>query len=285
MNLTLTAEQLMLQEAATRLFAAEATPQRVRAAEAQGGFDPALWQQLVELGFATMRMPQADAPAGLGLLEAVLVAEIAGAYLAAVPLPEALTGARLLGQLQAHAAPSAADAAGTAHAASAWAAQVADGALVVLAPLPLHAERPVVIPGGAAAAAALLLDGDAVLLVERAHLDARNSLGSAAVAVARRTTDHTRPDGAQLLAEGPAARDAFLAAIEEWKLLTAAQLAGLSRRALGMAAAYASERRQFDKAIGSFQGIAHPLADSLTEVEGAQLLVWRAVWALAHRPA
>lgn len=272
MNLTLTTEQQMLQEAATRLFSAEATPQRVRAAGAQGGFDPALWQQLVELGFATMRVPEADAPAGLGLLEAVLVAEISGAHVAPVPLAEALTGARLLAQLHGHAA-------------AAWAAKVHDGALIVLAPLPLDAERPVVVPGGAAAAAALLLDGDAVLLVERTHLDARASLGSAAVAVARRAAGAMRPEGAQVLAQGPEARDAFVAAIEEWKLLTAAQLAGLARRALAMAAAYATERRQFDKAIGSFQGIAHPLADALTEVDGAQLLVWRAVWALAHRPA
>ncbi|MDP2005318.1 MAG: acyl-CoA dehydrogenase [Rubrivivax sp.] len=275
MNLSLTPEQQMLQEAATRLFSAEATPQRVRAAEAQGGFDAALWQQLVELGFATMRMPEADAPAGMGLLEAVLVAELAGAHLAPVPLAEALTGARLLAQL-----PGAG--------AEAWAAKVRDGALAVLAPLPLDAERPVVIPGGAAAAAALLLDGDTVLLVERAHLDARASLGSAAMAVTRLAPGSgpasPRPEGAQVLAQGPEARDAFLAAVEEWKLLTAAQLAGLAGRALAMAAAYASERRQFDKAIGSFQGIAHPLADSLTEVEGAQLLVWRAVWALAHRP-
>lgn len=272
MNLTLTPEQQMLQEAATRLFSAEATSQRVRAAEAQGGFDAALWQQLVELGFATMRMPEVDAPAGMGLLEAVLVAEIAGAHVAPVPLAEALTGARLLAQLHGEAA-------------AVWAAKVRDGALVVLAPLPLGAERLPVVPGGGAATAALLLDGDAVLLIERQHLDARHSLGSAAVAVARRAIGATRPDGAVVLAQGPEARDAFLAAIEEWKLLTAAQLAGLAHRALAMAAAYASERRQFDKAIGSFQGIAHPLADALTEVDGAQLLVWRAVWALAHRPA
>ena len=272
MNLTLTPEQQMLQEAATRLFSAEATAQRVRAAEAQGGFDAALWQQLVELGFATMRMPEVDAPAGMGLLEAVLVAEIAGAHVAPVPLAEALTGARLLAQLNGEAA-------------AVWAAKVRDGALVVLAPLPLGVERLPVVPGGGAATAALLLDGDAVLLIERQHLDARHSLGSAAVAVARRAIGATRPDGAVVLAQGPEAREAFLAAIEEWKLLTAAQLAGLAHRALAMAAAYASERRQFDKAIGSFQGIAHPLADALTEVDGAQLLVWRAVWALAHRPA
>jgi 3-oxochol-4-en-24-oyl-CoA dehydrogenase len=271
MNLTLTTEQQMLQEAASRLFAAESTPQRVRAAEAQG-FDAALWQQLVELGFATMRVPELDAPAGMGLLEAVLVAEVAGAHTAAIPLAEGLVAARLLGQL------AGGDAA-------AWLKRVRDGALVVMAPAEMTDDVLPVFPGGAAAKAALLLDGDAVLLIDAAHLHARHSLGAAAVAVARRADGTRRPEGAMVLAQGAEARAAFLAAIEEWKLLTAAMLAGLSRQALSMAAAYATERRQFDKAIGSFQGIAHPLADALTEIDGAKLLVWRAVWALAHKPA
>ena len=274
MNLTLTAEQQMLQEAATRLFAAESPPQRVRAAEASTqtpGFDAALWQQLVEGGFTTLRMPEADASAGMGLLEAVLVAEIAGAHLASVPLAEAVVAARLLALLPGEAA-------------AGWQARVRDGALVVMAPLEWRSDQTVVIPGGAAAEAALLLHGDAVLLVPRAALEPRASLGAAAVAVTCQASSAQRPEGAQVLAEGPTARAAFIAAIEEWKLLNAAQLAGMARRGLEMAAAYASERRQFDKAIGSFQGIAHPLADSLTEIDGARLLVWRAVWALAHQP-
>ena len=40
---------------------------------------------------------------------------------------------------------------------------------------------------------------------------------------------------------------------------------------------------QFDRPIGAFQGIAHPLADAVTDVEGARLLVWFAVWSIALR--
>ena len=40
---------------------------------------------------------------------------------------------------------------------------------------------------------------------------------------------------------------------------------------------------QFDRPIGAFQGIAHPLADAVTDVEGARLLVWYAVWSIAQR--
>jgi alkylation response protein AidB-like acyl-CoA dehydrogenase len=39
---------------------------------------------------------------------------------------------------------------------------------------------------------------------------------------------------------------------------------------------------QFGRPIGSFQGVAHPLADSATDIDGAQLLVRRAIWAIAE---
>jgi 3-oxochol-4-en-24-oyl-CoA dehydrogenase len=39
---------------------------------------------------------------------------------------------------------------------------------------------------------------------------------------------------------------------------------------------------QFGRPIGSFQGVAHPLADSATDIDGAQLLVRRSIWAIAQ---
>src|SRR6185369_12736153 len=49
-----------------------------------------------------------------------------------------------------------------------------------------------------------------------------------------------------------------------------------------MAADYAIERHAFGRPIGSYQGIAHPLADAISEVEGAELLVRKAIWAVAR---
>jgi alkylation response protein AidB-like acyl-CoA dehydrogenase len=57
---------------------------------------------------------------------------------------------------------------------------------------------------------------------------------------------------------------------------------GLARKALEMAAAYAVERHAFGRPIGGYQGIAHPLADTLSEVEGAELLLRKAIWAVAR---
>ena len=66
---------------------------QVRAAEASGGFDPALWERVVSMGLVGMRAAAGDESS---LFEAALVAEEAGRHLASVPLPEAIVAAALL---------------------------------------------------------------------------------------------------------------------------------------------------------------------------------------------
>jgi alkylation response protein AidB-like acyl-CoA dehydrogenase len=84
-----------------------------------------------------------------------------------------------------------------------------------------------------------------------------------------------------VVASGADATAAYDAAIEEWKLLNAAATAAAARKAILIAAEYAKERHAFGRPIGSYQGLAHPLAEAHCEVEGAALLVWRTVEALA----
>ena len=48
-----------------------------------------------------------------------------------------------------------------------------------------------------------------------------------------------------------------------------------------MAVAYAKERVQFGRPIGSFQAIAHPLAETITQIEGGRVLAQEAAWARA----
>lgn len=62
--------------------------------------------------------------------------------------------------------------------------------------------------------------------------------------------------------------------------LQAAELVGVGRGAVDLAAAYARERQQFGQPIGRFQGVAHQLADALVGVENAWSLVLYAAWAV-----
>ncbi len=66
-------------------------------------------------------------------------------------------------------------------------------------------------------------------------------------------------------------------AADTWRrngaLLAAAVQVGLGATAVGMAVAYAKEREQFGKPIGSFQALKHLLADAHTSVELARVAV------------
>jgi alkylation response protein AidB-like acyl-CoA dehydrogenase len=62
----------------------------------------------------------------------------------------------------------------------------------------------------------------------------------------------------------------------------AAEQVGGAQRVLDMAVAYAKERVQFGRPIGSFQAIKHKCADMLLEVESAKSAAYYAGWAAAE---
>jgi len=53
---------------------------------------------------------------------------------------------------------------------------------------------------------------------------------------------------------------------------------GLGRCALNRAVDYASDREVFDQPIGAHQAVQHPIADSWSKLEAAELLVKKAAW-------
>jgi alkylation response protein AidB-like acyl-CoA dehydrogenase len=72
------------------------------------------------------------------------------------------------------------------------------------------------------------------------------------------------------------------AAMLDGIVFLAAQAAGGARCALDVTVQYAKDREQFDKPLGAFQAISHYLADAATTVDGAEVLVYEAAWALAN---
>jgi acyl-CoA dehydrogenase len=75
----------------------------------------------------------------------------------------------------------------------------------------------------------------------------------------------------------------LLDGINPERILLAAEAVGIGRRALEVAVAYAKQRVVFDRPIGQNQAIAHPLADSHSELEAADLLWQSAAWAYDRR--
>jgi alkylation response protein AidB-like acyl-CoA dehydrogenase len=75
--------------------------------------------------------------------------------------------------------------------------------------------------------------------------------------------------------------DFVLSGLQVERVVSAAGSCGGARAVVDLASSYAKERKQFGKPIGTFQAIAHMLADMETKVEAARSLMWRAAWMVA----
>ena len=197
-------------------------------------------------------------------MHAVIAAEEAGRYLASVPLAEALVANGLLSRLGDDNAE--------------LLRRCASGESLLTLALHDLATTPVqFVPAGAVADTILCLDGEQLVALGGFEHKSVPNLGSLPL---QRLALRNAPKRT-VLAEGEQARIEFLRALEEWRLLIAAMTATAARQALDNAADYARERFAFGKPIGAYQGLAHPLAEAVAEVDGARLLVRRAVDAIA----
>lgn len=263
MNLAPSEDQVLLRDALAKALARESTPARIRKAEA-AGHDAALWKVFAEMGLPLLRVDEDHGGAAGSLLDAVIVAETLAEDLASIPGVDAIVAAGLLSSLGGEQALG-------------ELARLAEGGPPLALALHDAVEAPDQLVGSAAAAAAIIFrQGDEVRLLA---VDAGPPDANTGSLPCRRTSF---PTGAGApLAKGPAAVACFEAAVAEWKLLTAASIAAAARKAIENAAAYARERHAFGRPIGSFQGLAHPIAEAHAEVEGAALLVRRAVTSIA----
>jgi len=116
---------------------------------------------------------------------------------------------------------------------------------------------------------ALTLEGTAVSAIE--------------VGVARDAVDLTRA-AADVNGTSTAVGDLDADAVQRWLALalatTSADLVGTARGAHTLACDYAKIREQYGKSIGSYQAIAHLLAESLALIEGSVSILRHAAWAV-----
>jgi alkylation response protein AidB-like acyl-CoA dehydrogenase len=116
-----------------------------------------------------------------------------------------------------------------------------------------------------------------LFLVERAAVSATKLV----------TLDTTRTQATLELSAAPAVRlgDAGWEVVERVfdvaRVALAAEQVGGLERVLEMAVQYAQERKQFGRAIGSFQAVKHLCADMLVALESARSAAGFATWALA----
>jgi alkylation response protein AidB-like acyl-CoA dehydrogenase len=274
MHFAFTDEQQMIVETARGFFADNATSKRTRTAMAGEGIDRELWSAFcTELGLGGIGLPEAYGGAGLGMVEFACVAEAAGSKVAAMPLLGLATAARAI-------------AAGGSEAQKAeWLPTLVSGEAIAacegVPSLAFDGERLTgvidPVPHGAVAdlfifvapGEAWLVRADAPGLVVTPHT----------------TMDQTRPLVKVTLDSTPAELlpnpEAAIAAVHQggWICL-AAEALGVAQEALDRTVAYAKERVQFGRPIGSFQAYKHRLADMMIEIEQARSAVYWAACAV-----
>ena len=266
-NYSLDDEQQALRDAFRLFFEKHCPSERVRAAEPLS-WDEALWSQIGELRPVAMGVPAQQGGDGAGLVELALVAEELGRRAAPLPLVEAMVVARLLAALD-----------GLDESATAALERLLDGSVVSIA-VSATAGRAgrTLVPAGAVAEAVIGLHGDRLVMasadVPPPHVP---NLASASLSW------WDLADGVTLATGAPAVQS-FARAEHEWRVLTAATLVGLGQTAVDLGADYAKERYAFGVQIGTFQSVAHPLADALIGIESARRLTHKAAWFLDHEP-
>lgn len=255
--------QIALREVASGFFSSSCTPSEVRKTiESDGPIERGRWKELAGLDLLGIAIPEEHGGLGFDAPEQVLVLEESG-Y---AGLPEPLLESTAI------VAPVIA-AFGTDEQKGTWLEGLATGEL--LGSVQLMGAP--VAPYGAAAD---------VLLIEQAgelHIVA----GTDVVAEPVRSRD-----GARKTARIEVAADAATPLVDPVAACRMAQrraaagsaavLNGISRRMLDMSVAYAQERRQFDRLIGSFQAVKHMLAEVALEVETARPAAWYAATAIAE---
>lgn len=261
-------DQLLLQQTVRDFLEAECTPEFVRGLwDDETGRSPAFWAKLAEIGVPALLVPEARGGLGLDERDLVLVLEETGRAALAEPVIE--TAAVAVPALIALAA------AGVNELADVWLPRIASGEAIVAVG---HSESPLV--GDAHIADLLLLPHGETLHAVDPHTTTltpqpSNDQSRRLFAVAWTPGEQTR------VASGEAALSIQAEMLDRGALACAAQQLGVGQQLVDMGALYATQRRQFGVAIGSFQAVKHRLANARVAVEYARSVVYRAAHSVA----
>ena len=267
------------------LVAADPVPER----EPQCQWDPQLWQEMVGLGWTMLAVPEASGGVGMPLVGVAGLAEELGRAALPCPLLPTFNATYVL--------------AACGQGGEGALAEIAQGRSATLAITDRHGSWSVTDTGVSCKDGRL--NGTAWFVqdagkAERLLVSARSEAGLSLYWVAAdapgititpdRIVDLTRDQAhvsfqdvaaEEVTANGAAALTAAFPAI--WTVLSA-DMVGAGEWQLQTTVEYVSTRRQFDRPLGFFQAVKHPLVDVMIQIDQAKSLVYTAACAIDTEP-
>lgn len=285
MNFSYTDEQLMIRESAQTFLSDRCSSEAVRAAmESPQGFDPTVWQSIAqELGWCGLPVPEDCGGLGLGPVELMLVQEQAGYRLLPAPF---FSNVCLASSLLLQCADAATQ--------QQWLAPSAVGELRLSADLPSS------VDGWTATDVKATRQGDAWVLngvlarvpdaqgVDAVVVIAKTDDGLGLFVVEAdglakehlKTWDNSRRFSHVTLQNVAATRgddgkieSGLRRAAALLRLYLAAEQLGCAQRCLDITLEYVLERKQFGRAVGSFQAVKHRCAEMMVACESTRSIV------------
>ena len=297
MHFAFSEEQEFLRQTAKEWIAKESPLATVRTVmETEAGFDEAQWAELAGLGWHAMAIPEEYGGAGYGFLELAVLLEEMGAGLLPAPflstvalganavlmaateeqkaaiLPDvAMGGTRLAVAIGEDGGPWSADRIATS------ATPSGDGWV-------LSGSKRFVMDGHTAEHVIVAAStGDEIGFFDvAAGADGMTCELLPTMDTTRKLADLTFQDTPAVRIGSGDVSDHIEGLLRIASVALALESVGGAQRTLDMAVAYAKDRVQFGRPIGSFQAIKHKCADMLLAVNGARAAAYYAAWALAE---
>lgn len=255
--------------------------------EREPWFDRALWQEMTELGWHLLAVPEANGGIGMGLVAAAAIQEEIGRAACPCPLTNTLQATFLLREANA--------ATGLEKIVAGESMGLAlfgvDGSLEV-------DSTDVTVTGKTLSGTswyvqdASKMDNFIVAAQSAAGLGLYCVAASAVEIKCDKIVDLTRDQGRIVLVDTPAevvcapgkAEAVMTKALSAIYTLIAADIAGAAEWQLQATTEYAKIRTQFDRPIGFFQAVKHPIVNMMIATDETRSLVYNAACAYDHEP-
>jgi len=300
-------EEQMVRDSARKLLRDQAGIERLRALVAKdhvqayesdvqpAPYDEKLWAQMIELGWTALAVPEAAGGVGMKMVALASLAEEIGRSAAPSPLIATLLATCVLREASTDAA-------------RAWLEKIAGGSAATLAVTGAEGIWDTSVSDVASDGATLNGTAWFVQDARKTEFFLVSAAEPAGVGlyvvpadapgvtihpdqIVDLTRDQARVElrGVELGSDGMVvapggAQAAWAAALPSMLTIVAADMCGAAEWQLQTTAEYAKVRKQFDRPIGFFQAVKHPIVNMMVEVDRARSLVYAAACAIDTDP-